>query len=208
MIKFNNTEIFNFDGAIRGMRNPLESWSKSDSHYECNDKISNSEFIIGENDLGLMKKLINSGSDHSKFMRQIMVSVDIIAPDYYFKEFSTYKVGTVENSSSTIHKIMSKEFIKDMFSMENVHDDIIEEQLRLLNIYRNEYLKNKDKEVWKALIQLLPMSFNYTRTCTLNYAVLRNMYHSRKNHKLSEWSEGFVEWVSMLPYAKELIIGD
>lgn len=225
MIKFENTKVFNFEGAIKGMRNPLESWNKSDSHtmmMHCHKggisipyNWAEPLFVFGENDLSLAQKLIKAGTDHSKFIRQIVVSVDITAPDYLFKEFDTYKVGTVANSTSTMHKIMSKEFTKGMFSMEDVVE-ISEEYnipvsdmlINLLNNYRNEYLKTKDKRVWKALIQVLPMSFNYTRTCTLNYEVVKNMYFARNNHKLDEWSVGFVNWAESLPYFKELFLQD
>lgn len=228
MISFENTEVFNFEGAIRGMRNPLESWDKSDSKYEyfygeCGS-INNGvyRFVIGENDLILMKRLIKAGNDHSKFMRQITVSVDITAPLYWWKEYDTYKVGTVANSTSTMHCIHKKEFTMDDFSHEHLIDyrdgteiygdnniytpyNILKTTIDFLNHYRELYLDTKDKEYWWRIIQLLPSSYNQTRTCTLNYTVIRNMYHSRKTHKLDEWSDGFIKWVENLPYAKELI---
>lgn len=191
------------------MRNPLESWGKSDSAWEADG------FKIGEDDLALMQQLIIAGKDHSKFMRQILVSVDITAPDFWWKEEATYKIGTVENSTSTMHKIMSKPFTEDMFTLDSLNEEdavyhipVKKAVLGLLNNYRNEYLRTNDKRVWRALIQLLPMSFNYTRTVTLNYEVLRNMYHARKNHKLDEWKYDFCKWVSSLPYARELIMID
>lgn len=225
-IKFENTQVMNFEGAIRGMRNPLNSWDKSDSGNSClemdcnkcsynipgsihckNEIGSLTEYIIGPNDLDLMKKLIKAGSDHRKFMRQILVSVDITAPLYWWKEFDTYKVGTVANSCSTMHKIHDKEFTLEDFSSEKmlnryVLNIVIDE----LNRLRLNYLKEKDKAYWYTMIQLLPSSYNQRRTITLNYEVLYNIYGSRRNHKLDEWSIGFMEWIESLPYAKDLII--
>lgn len=205
MIKFENTEVFNFEGAIRGMRNPLNSWDKSDSEYtlDWNTKPDTGiMFVIGANDLALMKKLIKAGSDHRKFMRQILVSVDITAPLYWWKEFDTYKVGTVVNSCSTMHKITSKPISHDDFSIDEgllvYFVDTIVECERL----REEYLKTKDPKYWRGLIQLLPESYNQKRTVTLNYEVLRNIYGSRKNHKLDEWSVGFIDWIKSLPYSE------
>ena len=206
MIKFEHTKVFNFDGAIRGMRNPLESWKKSDSKWEIVDGTHNWEYVIGENDLGLMKRLINAGTDHRKFMRQIIVTVDITAPLYWWKEFDTYKIGTVANSTSTMHKIMSKEFTDDMFSWEKLYiPDWKEMTLAELNFLRARWLETKDKKDWYCLIQMLPSSWNQTRTVTINYEVLSNIYNSRKHHKLTEWSEGFIQWIESLPYSKELI---
>lgn len=224
MIKFTNTETWGFKHAIRGMRNPLESWSKSDSctctmrHdycYSCeykNENGCNIDFLhIKEADIGLMKRLIHAGTDHSKFMRQIMVSVDIVAPLYWWKEFDTYKVGTVANSTSTMHKIHSKKFTLDDFSTDHLHEvgiDTMRFTIDVLNKCRESYLSTKNKTHWWQLIQLLPSSYNQTRTVTLNYAVIYNMYHSRKNHKLDEWSVGFIEWANSLPFAKELFLGE
>lgn len=206
MIKFENTEVFNFKGAIRGMRNPLNSWDKSDSNFRYDYE---EQAYLGPNDLDLMKRLIKAGSDHRKFMRQIIVSVDITAPLYWWKEFDTYKVGTVSNSCSTMHKIQAKEFSPKDFSFENLTDsackcalDIIEE----LNKQRLLYLDTKDKKYWWNMIQLLPSSYNQKRTITLNYETLYNIYGSRKDHKLDEWSVGFMEWIESLPYAEELIV--
>ena len=217
MIKFENTEVFNFEGAIRGMRNPLNSWEKSDSGWVDFEDYDGGgapdgngyAYVIGPNDLDLMRRLIKSGSDHRKFMRQIFVSVDITAPLYWWKEFDTYKVATVSNSCSTMHKIQAKEFSPKDFSFENLTDsackcalDIIEE----LEKQRVLYLDTKDKKYWWNMIQLLPSSYNQKRTITLNYETLYNIYGSRKGHKLDEWSVGFMEWIESLPYAEELIV--
>ena len=226
MIKLERTEVMNIQNAIRGMRNPLNSWHKSDSNVcgccncqECPQyPLSNCSFFrIGENDLTLAKRLCNAGSDHRKFLRQIFVSVDITAPLYWFKEYDTYKVGTVANSTSTMHKIHAKEFTLDDFSMDNfaIEGDYVELELKdmFINVVadceelRKKFIETKDKKYWRGLIQLLPSSYNQMRTCTLNYENLRNMYHSRKHHKLTEWHT-FCEWVETLPYAKELMIGD
>ena len=226
MIKFENTKVFNFEGAVRGMRNPLNSWDKSDSTIcpgrdfdDCKatvDKCPRGEdeefrediFCIGKSDLDLMRRLIKSGSDHRKFMRQILVSVDITAPLYWWKEFDTYKVGTVSNSCSTMRTIQAKEFKPNDFSFENLTDsackcalDIIEE----LDKQRLLYLDTKDKKYWWNMIQLLPSSYNQKRTITLNYETLYNIYGSRKDHKLDEWRVGFIKWIESLPYAEEVI---
>lgn len=216
MIKIENVEVFGWESAIRGMRNPLNSWGKSDSVYgtywgdidghECSDRDG---FCIGSNDLDLMKKLIAAGSDHSKFMRMINVTLDITAPLYWWKEFDTYKVGTVRNSCSTMHKIHSKEFTLDDFSHEHLNDgslNILDMTIYHLNAYRDEFLRTNDKNDWWQMIQLLPSSYNQRATVQLTYAVLRNMYHSRKNHKLDEWRD-FCKWIESLPYS-ELITGD
>lgn len=217
MIKFENTQVMNFEGAIRGMRNPLNSWDKSDSVFTL---VGNSEkkrfeksVEIGPNDLALMKKLIKAGSDHRKFMRQILVSVDITAPLYWWKEFDTYKVGTVSNSCSTMHKIHEKEFTLDDFSHEQLNPygkaiRVLKITIEALNDYRDKYnngfqnVKPKNKTVWYQMIQLLPSSYNQRRTITLNYEVLYNIYGSRRNHKLDEWSIGFMEWIESLPYSE------
>jgi hypothetical protein len=226
MIKFENTEVMNFEGAIRGMRNPLNSWDKSDSYiayYQTakiieGDIVCCPEYLIGENDLALMKKLIKAGSDHRKFMRQLIVSVDITAPLYWWKEFDTYKVGTVANSCSTMHKIHAKEFTLEDFSYEHLDDNslgVLAYIIANLNECRNIYIngekcgfyeiKPKCKDYWWQMIQLLPSSYNQKRTVTLNYETLYNIYGSRKNHKLDEWSVGFIKWIESLPYASELI---
>ena len=208
MIKFESTEVTGWEAAIRGMRNPMNSWNKSDSGYGCS-ATETPRYIIGPNDLKLMKSLVRAGSDHSKFMRMINVTVDITAPMYWWKEFDTYKVGTVRNSCSTMHKIMDKEFELSDFSFENVDDTVsnLYPIMGRLNYARKKYLETKDKKFWYSVIQLLPSSYNQRSTVQLNYAVLRNMYNSRKNHKLDEWSVDFCNWVKTLPYS-ELIIDD
>ena len=216
MIKFENTEVMNFEGALRGMRNPLNSWEKSDSYYE--DLDGERYFKIGRRDLALAQKLIKAGSDHRKFLRQIFVSVDITAPLYWWKEFDTYKVATVANSCSTMHTIHSKPIEISDFSFDDMDiefttgDDPLEfkflysRTVEDCEILRRRYVETKDRKYWRALIQLLPKSYNQRRTVTLNYETLRNIYGSRKNHKLSEWSVGFMDWIKTLPYAEELII--
>lgn len=204
MIKFENTSVYGWEAAIRGMRNPMNSWDKSDSVFGYQEL-----HHIGENDLQLMKQLIKAGNDHSKYMRMILVTVDITAPLYWWKEFDTYKVGTVRNSCSTMHKIHEKKFTLDDFSHEHLIDSqeswlgMLEVTLvEALNYARKLYLETKDKTYWWQLIQLLPSSYNQRATVQLNYAVLRSMYHSRKNHKLDEWSQGFTKWVESLPYSE------
>lgn len=231
MIKFENTEVMNFEGAFRGMRNPLNSWDKADSEFDCDDWDNcytcqyndvgcdpQRGVYLGENDLKLARNLIKAGSDHRKFLRQIFVSVDITAPLYWWKEFDTYKVATVSNSCSTMHKIHAKEFTLEDFSHDHLIDSLDEEYqydnpsnvleyvICALNHHRKKFLETKDKKHWWQMIQLLPTSYNQKRTITLNYETLRNIYKSRKNHKLDEWSIGFMEWIESLPYAKELII--
>ena len=216
MIMIENIAVSNFEGAIRGMRNPLNSWKKMDSTFEPNN------IILGPNDLGLAQRLIKSGPDHGKFLRQIFVSMDITAPLYWWKEMDTYKVGTVANSTSTMHTLTKEEITLSMFSFDNLDliiskgcsingeweltfKDCIEDILISCNNLRNKFLETKDKRYWRALIQLLPNGWNQTRTWTANYQVLRNIYNSRKNHKLSEWHT-FCEEIEKLPYSKELII--
>ena len=210
-------EVMGWEHAIRGMRNPLNSWDKSDSGFVY-DEDYNGSFIgidfdfggykvIGDNDLSLMKKLVKSGTDHRKFMRMITVYVDITAPIYWFKEFDTYKIGSVSNSTSTMHTIHKKEFTLDDFSYEHLDDfslKYLEQTIMYLNAMREMYLENKNKHYWWQMIQLLPSSYNQKRTVMLNYEVLSNMYRSRKNHKLDEWRT-FCKWIESLPYAKELI---
>lgn len=214
-MKFEHTQIFNFEGALRGMRNPLNSWAKSDSIWCTDDVYPVHEYYrIGPDDMNLAQRLIRGGSEHRKFLRQILISVDITAPLYWWKEMDTYKVGTVANSTSTMHKIMSKPFTLDMFEVDD-YDDIIEKDgfefiLKKCNSYREYYLANKDcspdiaKVYWKALIRLLPESFLQTRTVTMNYEVIRNIVHQRRGHKLSEW-KSFIDWAKTLPYAEKFI---
>lgn len=237
-MKFENTKVFNFEGALRGMRNPLESWDKSDSYYGCDcgskhDVINtrcdeclygiecnslNQNYIIGQNDLNLAKKLINAGTDHSKFMRQIMVSVDITAPLYWWKEYDTYKVGTVANSTSTMHKIATTPITEDCFEIGDYNSNLemlmysgwsvgnmVNELIEQLEHLRKRYLETNDKRYWKELVRWLPESWLQTRTCTMSYQNLRQMYHARKNHKLDEWSKDFCTWIESLPYAVDLI---
>lgn len=203
MIEITNTEVVGLEHAIRGMRNPLNSWDKSDSDYWKNSK-DEFEYVIGSNDLELMKKLASAGSDHSKFLRMIVVYLDINAPMYWWKEFDTYKVGTVRNSCSTMHKIHSKEFTLDDFSVDNLEPysvTTMKHVIRELNAYRESHNVTKTKSDWWQLIQLLPSSYNQKSTVMLNYQVLKNMYHSRKCHKLDEWKE-FCKWVETLPYSE------
>lgn len=233
MIKFENTEVVGWESAIRGMRNPMNSWEKSDSGYcfthgpaHCSDCAYvdngcnaseadiNTRYIIGNNDLNLMTRLRNAGTDHRKFMRMITVYVDITAPLYWWKEFDTYKVGTVANSCSTMHKIHAKEFTLDDFSNEHllgkavqyngyVPTSVLECTIGALNEFRELYLETKDKKYWWQMIQLLPSSYNQRRTVMLNYEVLANIYKSRKNHKLDEWRM-FCDWILTLPYGSLL----
>ena len=223
MIKIENTELVGWEAAIRGMRNPLNSWEKSDSKWysigiptsnpaAINDKYLSQKYCIGDNDLDLMKRLRNAGTDHRKFMRMITVYVDITAPLYWWKEFDTYKVGTVANSCSTMHKIHAKEFTLEDFSCEHLFDtpesefndsmDVLKEVIDILNLYRDHFVKNPHrKDYWWQLIQLLPSSYNQRRTVMLNYEVLANIYKSRRNHKLDEWHV-FCKWIENLPYAE------
>lgn len=246
MIKIENTEVMGSEHAIRGMRNPLNSWDKMDSHdcpchdgldcdcpmvesehepaIECNETLEKSAFCVGENDYDLMMRLAKAGPEHAKYRRMIVVYADVTAPLYWWKEFDTYKVGTVANSCSTMHKIADKEFTLEDFSCEHLIDsldenwdiaagdecrsaplDILCTVIDALNIYREKYLETKDKEYWWQMIQLLPSSYNQRRTLMLNYEVLANIYKQRKNHKLDEWTE-FCKWIEDLPYS-ELITG-
>lgn len=253
MIKIENTEVVGWEAAIRGMRNPKNSWDKSDSGCGCDDKICKTcgfkpewcgntpRFCIGPNDHDLMMRLRNAGTDHRKFMRMIAVYVDITAPLYWWKEFDTYKVSTVANSCSTMHKITDKELTLDDFSHEHLMDltegysedddlvvrvsvdspkKVLLHTIETLNYYREMYLHTKVKPMkdeskraelmkkyWWQMIQLLPSSYNQKRTVMLNYEVLANIYKSRKNHKLDEWSVGFMKWIKSLPYS-ELITGE
>lgn len=243
MIQIENDEVYGWEAAIRGMRNPMNSWDKSDSDFcdswydeecpkncvhrrVCNENTAH--LIVGENDLALMKKLVKAGTDHRKFLRMINVTVDITAPLYWWKEFDTYKICTVRNSCSTMHKITEKEFSTSDFSREHLltldfqHYAVLDTEemerielqtasleilriiIRALNNYRKLYLETKDKKYWWQIIQLLPSSYNQRATVQLNYEVLLNMYHSRKTHKLDEWRT-FCKWIEGLPYMEEFI---
>lgn len=211
MIKITNAEVFGWDAAIRGMRNPMNSWDKSDSKHWRETIVGHEvEYrVVGRNDLTLMKKLVKAGSDHAKFMRMINVTVDVTAPVYWWSEYDTYKVGTVANSCSKMHKIADKEFTLEDFSHEHLMQgglECIKNLCKDLNMCREQYLAKHDKEWWWQLIQLLPSSYNQKRTVQLNYAVLRNMYHARRNHKLDEWRD-FCSWVESLPYAELITLG-
>jgi hypothetical protein len=233
VLTITNTEVLGWESAIRGMRNPMNSWDKSDSHMcncddcvmimcgnepakECND--GEYGICIGKNDLKLMRSLAKAGTDHRKFMRMINVTMDITAPLYWWKEFDTYKVGTVANSCSTMHKITAKEFELDDFSHEHLTYidldnhcyapyQLLKVIINTLNKCRELYLETKDKEMWWQIIQLLPTSYNQRRTVMLNYEVLSNIYRSRKDHKLDEWHT-FCHWIESLPYSKELIVNE
>lgn len=221
MIKITNAEVFGWDAAIRGMRNPMNSWDRSDSFLcnvecdECPERGNHCQghnyldYVVGDNDLTLMKKLVKAGSDHAKFMRMINVTMDVTAPLYWWSEYDTYKVGTVANSCSTMHKIADKEFTLEDFSHEHLMQgglECIKNLCKDLNMCREQYLAKHDKEWWWQMIQLLPSSYNQKRTIQLNYAVLRNMYHARRNHKLDEWHD-FCSWVETLPYAELITLG-
>ena len=210
MIKFETNDVWGFEWAFKGMRNTMNSWDKSDSSWLFQE--------IGENDLTLARKLINAGSEHRKFLRQIYVSVDITAPLYFFKEFDQYKIGTVTNSTSTMHKIHTKEFTLDDFSCEHlinepfpVTDEYVETYLdcmkdtvKALNCARRMFLETKDKKYWWQIIQLLPSSYNQTRTVTMTYENIYTMRQQRKGHKLDEWRIDFFNWSDELPHLKEL----
>ena len=218
MIKIEKTEVVGWESAVRGMRNPMNSWDKSDSSFHAAKMLNiSSSNAVGKDDLTLMKKLACNGSVHAKYRRMIAVYVDITAPLYWWKEFDTYKVGTVANSCSTMHKIADKEFTMEDFSHEHLFKErevhwlrtvpysLLEHIVRTLNEYRKEYLKTKDKGDWWQMIQLLPSSYNQKRTVMMNYEVLSNIYHSRKDHKLDEWRE-LCKWIKELPYS-EIITG-
>lgn len=215
MININHTRVFGWEAAIRGMRNPMNSWEKSDSTpcrfpdeclVACHKKQceGGDHFFIGTNDHDLMMRLVKAGDEHAKFMRMIHVSMDILAPLYWWKQADTYKVGFVTNSCSTMHKIQAKEFVLEDFSTEHLINGTSKIMLRgvidLMNQYRNQYLDTNNKEYWWQLIQLLPDSYNQLRTCDTNYATLRKMYHQRKGHRLDEWTS-FNDWVETLPYS-------
>ncbi len=201
MIKFNNTAVMNFENAMRGARNPLNSWARSDSSYD-----ENGNFVFGLNDLDLAKRLCQAGNDHRKFIRQIFISVDITAPIYWWKEYDTYKVGTVANSTSTMPKIHSKPFELADFSTDHMTDealDTMKVMVESLEEIRLKYMETKDKALWYSLIQLLPESYHQMRTCTMSYENAIAMYNARHNHKLEEWHT-FCDWVCELPYFMEL----
>lgn len=219
-MKFENTEVWGFEHALRGMRNPMNSWNKSDSYIECNDL--NNKYIIGKNDMQLAQKLIKAGTEHRKFMRQIFVSVDITAPLYWWKEFNTYKVGTVANSTSTMHKLATTpitlecfeidDYDKEVAALQGFTFDFIELLIKYLEQLRLKYLETKDKKYWKELIRWLPESWLQKRTITMSYENVYTIVHQRKNHKLNEWSgqdnpelPNFISWVRTLLYANELI---
>lgn len=235
MIELSHVETYGWEAAVRGMRNPMNSWEKSDSHW-CDDNGLRGEYHLGDSDLALAQKLVHAGTDHSKFMRMIGISLDIIAPMYWWKEMDTYRVGVCPNptdieynSTSTMHKITAKEFTREDFSVEHLIDAeapykcqleyqvtdeikscwtpsaVLNFTIAMLNKCRELYLETGDKIFWWQLIQLLPSSYNYLRTVTINYAVARNMYHARKNHKQDEWRH-LCKALERLPYAKELIV--
>lgn len=200
MIKIEKTDVFGWKAAIRGLRNPMNSWDKSDSGF------GDTTFYVGKNDLKLMQSLAKAGNDHGKFARMINVTVDITAPLYWWKEFDTYKVGTVANSCSTMHKIHAKEFTIDDFSHEHCLDNnLIWIVVQELNEWREKYLETKDKKYWWQMIQLLPTSYNQKRTVQLNYQVLWSIYKARKNHRLPEWHD-FCNWCESLPYFKDIYL--
>lgn len=204
MIKIERTSVMNFENAIRGARNPFNSWGRMDSYYDEEGK-----YVLGENDIDLASRLARAGSDHRKFLRQIFVSVDITAPLYWWKEFDTYKVGTVANSCSTMHKIHSKAFEREDFSCDRLDEGglaALDALIAYLEAERQKFCENKeDRQPWHNMIQLLPSSYNQMRTISMNYENLINMYYARKNHKLAEWHT-LCDWIKSLPYAEQLIL--
>lgn len=205
MIRLERFTVMNFENAMRGARNPLNSWARSDSFYD-----ENGNFVFGPNDLDLAKRLARAGSDHRKYLRMVFVSVDITAPLYWWKEYDTYKIATVANSTSTMHKITSKPFSLEDFSCDHMTPSTLEFMkgiVERLETLRLSYLETKSKETWYDIIQLLPSSYNQMRTCTFNYETLINIYRARKNHKLQEWHT-FCDWIGTLPYAEDLITFD
>ena len=228
-MKFENTQVFNFDGALYGMRNPKNSWAKSDSRYVIDRDTGEEHYLIGENDMTLAKALIRGGSEHRKFLRQIFVSVNITAPLYWWKEFDTYKVGTTANSTSTMHKLASTPITIDCFETDDYNRKlyytaggwgyiglVLEEQIiPFLETLRLKYNETKDKRFWKELIRWLPESWLQMRTVTMNYENILSMCKQRRAHKLNEWSglddptkENFISWASRLPYSREFIFFD
>lgn len=230
-MKFEDTQVFNFDGALFGMRNPKNSWAKSDSRYVTDPDTGEEHYLIGTNDMTLAKALIRGGSEHRKFLRQIFVSVNITAPLYWWKEFDTYKIGTVANSTSTMHKLASTPITIDCFETDDYHDNLyqasgcgemVDEPHRFVSLtiiflegLRRQYLETKDKRYWKELIRWLPESWLQMRTVTMNYENLLTICRQRRTHKLNEWSgiddptkPNFIGWASTLPYAQEFIFPD
>ena len=202
MLTLKNTSVMNFENAIRGARNPMNSWGRMDSHTE-----PDGSFVFGPNDLDLAMRLAKAGSDHRKYLRMVFVSVDVTAPLYWWKEYDTYKVATVANSTSTMHKIHSKPFSMDDFSCDHMTDGtkkFMETGVAELENIRLRFKETKSKDDWYDMIQLLPSSYNQMRTCTFNYETLINIYRARKNHKLAEWHT-FCDWIETLPYAEQLI---
>lgn len=202
MLTLKNTSVMNFENAIRGARNPMNSWGRMDSHTE-----PDGTFVFGPNDLDLAMRLAKAGSDHRKYLRMVFVSVDVTAPLYWWKEYDTYKVATVANSTSTMHKIHSKPFSIDDFSCDHMTDGtkkFMETVVAELENIRLRFKEAKSKDDWYDMIQLLPSSYNQMRTCTFNYETLINIYRARKNHKLAEWHT-FCDWIETLPYAEQLI---
>ena len=202
MLTLKNTSVMNFENAIRGARNPMNSWGRMDSHTE-----PDGSFVFGPNDLDLAMRLAKAGSDHRKYLRMVFVSVDVTAPLYWWKEYDTYKVATVANSTSTMHKIHSKPFSLDDFSCDHMTDGtkkFMETVVAELENIRLRFKETKSKDDWYDMIQLLPSSYNQMRTCTFNYETLINIYRARKNHKLAEWHT-FCDWIETLPYAEQLI---
>ena len=212
MIKITNSEVFNIQGAFRGLRNPLNSWNQSDSYTDWDVDIGN-YYKLGEKDITLAQRMIKGGTDESKFLRQILVSVDITTNLAHWKELDTYKVATVANSCSTMHTIHKTPITPELFSMDFdeefnfIEEDTIKAYFSMLDNWREQYVENKDKDAWRKLIMFLPESFNQKRTWTANYQVLRNIYFARRHHKLKEWHT-FCEWIESLPYARELICYD
>ena len=203
MLTVDKITVMNMENAIRGARNPMNSWARMDSYYD-----EEGNFVLGENDLNLAARLAKAGSDHRKYLRQVIVSMDICAPLYWWKEFDTYKVGTVANSCSTMHKIQAKEFTRDDFSCEKMSEDalsVLDGIISFMEKERLAFIETKDKAHWHNMIQLLPTSYNQLRTVTLNYEVLINIYRARRYHKLDEWKVLCAE-IEKLPYAKELIL--
>ena len=203
MLKVERISVMNMENAIRGARNPLNSWARMDSYYD-----EDGNFVLGENDLSLATRLAKAGSDHRKYLRQIFVTMDITAPLYWRKEFDTYKVGTVANSTSTMHKIQAKEFTREDFSCDRMSPEclaVLDSVISYLESERLRFIETKDKEPWHNMIQLLPSSFNQMRTVTMNYEVLINIYYARRTHKLAEWHT-LCDAILALPYAKELIL--
>lgn len=202
MLKTERVSVMNLENALRGMRNPMNSWDKSDSYYD-----EDGTYVIGEADLSLAERLAHSGTDHRKYLRQIFVSVDITAPLYWWKEFDTYKVATVANSTSTMHKIHAKPFSRSDFSTDHMDEETLaqfDHVIAYLELLRGKYMENKDKRYWYDMIQFLPSSYDQMRTVTLNYETLTNIYYARRNHKLDEWHT-FCDMICALPYAKALI---